>query len=208
MIFIGKKTAKKLRNMNIFTLYDLSQYNPKILEQTFGVMGKKIYNSVWGIEDDEVTIFNPQDTKSVGNGLTAPKDMVTLQDVKNMLSKLSDMIAPRLRHHNFKAKTIHLSIKFADFSHLGAQKTYQQSFASRELIFKYALDIFSELTNEEFAPIRALRICCCNLEKCNQGEQLSLFEDSKKEKLGFALDAIRDKYGIDSICMLNDIEEI
>ena len=207
MIFIGRKTAKKLRNMNIFTLYDLTQYNPKILEQNFGVMGKKIYQSALGINDDEVTIFNPQDTKSVGNGLTSPKDMATLQDVKNMLSKLSDMIAPRLRHHHFKAKTIHLSIKFADFSHLGAQKTYSQSFASRELILKYALNIFHELTNDEFAPIRALRISCTNLEKCEQGEQMSLFEDGKKDKLGFALDLIRDKYGLDSICLLNDIEE-
>jgi len=173
MIFIGKKTAKKLKNMNIFTLFDLSQYSVKILEETFGVMGKKIYNSVLGINDDEVVIFNPKDTKSVGNGLTSPKDMTTVQDIKNLLSKLADMISPRLRHHNFKAKTIHLSIKFADFSHLGAQKTYQQSFSSRELIFKYALDIFHELTNNEFAPIRALRISCSNLENQEQGEQLS-----------------------------------
>lgn len=207
MIFIGKKTTKKLKNMNIFTLYDLSSYNPKILEETFGVMGKKIYQMVLGINDDEVVLFNPNDTKSVGNGMTAPRDMLTLTDVKNMISRLADMISPRLRHHHFKAKTIHLTIKFADFTYLGAQKTYSNSFSNREQIFKYALDIFHELTNDEFAPIRALRICCSNLEQISSGEQLSLFEDSKKERLGFALDNIREKYGDNSIFLMHDLDE-
>lgn len=208
MIFIGKKTAKKLKSMNIFTLYDLANYDPNILEKNFGVMGKKIYEMSKGINDDEIISYSDEYTKSIGNGLTAPKDLITIQEVKNLLSKLSNMVSSRMRRHKFKAKTIHLTIKFADFSYLGAQKTYAQSFSSREAIFDYALKIFNELTNNEFEPIRALRISCSKLEKSDENEQLSLFVDTKKEKLGEALDIIREKFGEDAITTLNEIDEI
>lgn len=208
MIFIGRKTAKKLKDMNIWTLYDLANYNPAILEKTFGVMGKKIFDMSQGINDDEIVAFSDKDTKSVGNGLTAPKDLTTMQDVKNLLSHLADMVSTRMRRHKFKAHTIHLMIKFADFSYLGAQKTFSQSFSSREHLFDYALKIFQELTNNEFEPIRALRITCSKLEASNGASQLSLFEDTKKEKLGEALDVIREKFGDSAITTLNEIEEI
>lgn len=207
MIFIGRKTAKKLKDMNIFTMYDLSNYNPKILEKNFGVMGKKIYEMSRGINDDEIIIYSDDDTKSIGNGMTAPKDLATFQEVKNFLSHLADMVSSRMRRHQFKAKTIHLTIKFADFSYLSAQKTYSQSFSSREELLNYALKIFSELTNNEFEPIRALRITCSKLERGNTDTQLSFFTDTKKEKLGEALDSIREKYGEKSITTLNEIDE-
>lgn len=207
MIFIGKRTGKRLKDMNVMTLYDLVNMPIKILEQNFGVMGKRIYEMALGINDDELIKYTDEDTKSVGNGRTAPKDLQTLDEVKNFLSNLADMVSVRMRRHHFKAHTIHLLIKFADFSYLGEQKTYQQSFASREQLLKYSMDIFKELTNGEFSPIRALRITCSKLEMTNESEQLSLFEDSKKDKLGNAIDAIREKYGEKSIVLLNEIEE-
>ena len=207
MIFIGRKTAKKLRDMNISTMYDLAHYNPVILEKNFGVMGRKIFDIAQGINDDEIVIYTDDDTKSVGNGLTAPKDMTTMQEIKNWLSHIADMVSTRMRRHKFKAHTIHLGIKFADFSYLCAQKTYSISFSSREHILEYALKIFEELTNNEFEPIRALRISCSKLEKNDSVEQLSLFADTKKEKLGQALDAIREKFGNSSITTLNEIDE-
>lgn len=208
MIFIGRKTSKKLRDMNIHTLYDLAHYNPVILEKNFGVMGRKIFEIAQGINDDAIVIYTDDDTKSVGNGLTAPKDLTTMQEVKSLLSHLADMVSSRMRRHKFKAHTIHLGIKFADFSYLGAQKTYTISFSSREHLLDYALKIFAELTNNEFEPIRALRISCSKLERYENLEQLSLFADNKKEKLGEALDAIREKFGDSAITTLNEIEEI
>lgn len=208
MIFIGRKTAKKLKDMNIFTLYDLVRYNPQILEKNFGIMGKKIFEIAQGINDDEITHYSDEDTKSIGNGMTAPKDMTTLAEIKNMLSHLADSVSSRMRRHKFKAHTIHLGIKFADFSYLGTQKTYTQSFSSREHLYDYSLKIFSSLTNNEFEPIRALRITCSKLEFNADAEQLSLFVDSKKEKLGEAVDAIREKFGNNAITTLNEIDEI
>lgn len=208
MIFIGRKTAKKLKDMNIFTLYDLAHYNPNILEKNFGVMGRKIFEMAQGINDDEIVIYSDEDTKSVGNGLTAPKDLTNLSDVKSLLSHLADMVSSRMRRHKFKAHTIHLTIKFADFSYLGAQKTYTQSFSSREHLLEYSMKIFNELTNNEFDPIRALRITCSKLETASSTEQLSLFADTKKEKLGEAVDAIREKFGDKAITTLNEIEEV
>lgn len=208
MIFIGKRTAKKLRDMNIWTLYDLVNYNLDILEKTFGIMGRKIYEMAKGINDDKIEIYNKNDIKSVGNGATAPKDLTTTLEVKNLLSKLSDMISMRLRRNKFKAKTIHLTIKFADFSYLSGQKSYSQSFSSREHILKFAFQLFNEFTNCDFAPIRALRISCSKLEKNDSGEQLNLFDDDKKDKLGNAIDSIREKFGNDSILLLNELDDI
>lgn len=208
MIFIGKRTSKRLKDMNIFSLYDLYSYNPKILVQNFGVMGQKIFDMVHGENDDEILEYTDNDTKSVGNGLTAAKDLTSMQEVKNLLSHLADMVSTRMRRHKFKAKTIHLTIKFADFSYLGAQKTFSTPFSSREHILNYSLIIFKELTNNEFNPIRALRISCSKLEINESMEQLNFLVDTKREKLGEAVDAIREKYGDNAITTLNDIDEI
>ena len=207
MIMIGKHTAQKLHSINVNTLYDLYLLKPEFLKQKFGVVGLYLHNAVSGIDDDKLITPNDEDTKSVGNGSTSPKDMTTFEEIKEFLHDLSVKVSSRLRSHGFSAKTIHLSIKFADFTYLGAQDTKTYHFSNEQDIFKYSYEIFCGLVGNKFAPIRALRICTTNLIHKNDHEQVDLFSNQKNENLCSAIDQLKEKFGSNIISLAKDYRE-
>ncbi|MBR4999236.1 MAG: DNA polymerase IV [Clostridia bacterium] len=207
MIMIGKHTAQKLHSFNINTLYDLHLLKPEFLEQKFGVVGKYLHNAVSGIDDDNLITPKDEDTKSVGNGSTAVHDMTTHDEIKEFLHDLSVKVSSRLRVHSFSAKTIHLSIKFADFTYLGAQNTKTYHFSNEQDIFKYSYEIFCGLVGDKFAPVRALRICTTNLIHKNDHEQVNLFVNTKNENLCSTIDKLKEKFGNDIISLAKDYRE-
>ena len=81
-----------------------------------------------------------------------PKDLLNFE-VEQLIYYLSDMVSGRMRKHEFLATTISLTIKFADFTYLGAQDTYS-------LILH----------------IRALRVKCNNFIYKNEPHQLNFFQ--------------------------------
>jgi len=208
MIMIGRHTAKKLHDMNVITLYDLYLQTPEFLQQKFGVIGLHIYNAVRGIDDDNLTTLKEEDTKSVGNGKTAPKDMTTHQEIKEFLIDLSSLVSSRLRNHKFSAKTISLDIKFADFTHLSAQQSKSFYFSNQQDIFTFSYEIFCDLVGEKFAPVRALRICTTNLNFADSDKQVNLFTNEKNEKLCSAIDTLKEKFGSNIINFAKDYRDL
>ncbi|MBQ8615387.1 MAG: hypothetical protein IJ415_02355, partial [Clostridia bacterium] len=207
MIMIGKHTAKKLHSMNVNSLYDLYLLKPEFLEQKFGVVGRYIHNAVSGVDDDKLITPRDEDTKSVGNGSTASHDMTTHEEIKEFLHDLAVKVSSRLRAHGFSAKTIHVSIKFADFTYLGAQDTKTYHFSNEQDIFKYAYEIFCGLVGDKFAPIRALRICTTNLIHKNDHQQVNMFANQKNENLCSTIDRLKEKFGNDIITLAKDYRE-
>ncbi len=204
MIMIGRHTAKKLRAMNVNTLYDLYLLNPEFLRKHFGVVGVYMHNAVSGIDDDVLITPRDEDTKSVGNGATAVRDMVDIGEIKNFLHDLAIKVSKRMRAHGFAGKTLHLGIKFADFTYLSAQHSQTFYFSNEQDIFNLAYKIFVELTGGKFAPVRALRISVNNLITGTQEEQMNLFKNEKNENLCLAIDKLKDKYGENVISLAKD----
>ncbi len=205
MIMIGKHTAQKLHQMNVNSLYELYLLKPQFLKEKFGVVGVYLHNAVSGIDDDKLIVPRDEDTKSVGNGATAVHDMTNIDEIKDFLRDLSIKISRRLRNHGFSAKTIHLSIKFADFTYLGAQTSTSFYFSNEHDIYKLALELFLGLAGEKFAPVRALRVCTSNLTSKNE-QQVNLFADNKNENLCLAIDKLKEKYGESVIGLAKDCE--
>lgn len=206
MIMIGKHTAQKLHSFNVNTLYDLFILEPDFLQQKFGVIGKYLHDAISG-KDDELVVPNHEETKSIGNGSTAIHDMTTHEEIKEFLHDLSLKVSARLRAHGFSAKTIHLTIKFADFKCLGAQDTKTYYFSNEQDIFKYAYEIFCGLVDDVFPPVRSLRISTTNLITKNNKEQINLFANVKNEKLCNTIDTLKNKYGSNIISLAKDYKE-
>ncbi|MBR1988632.1 MAG: DNA polymerase IV [Clostridia bacterium] len=204
MIMIGRHTAKKLHDMNIYTLFDLYNMDKKILRHRFGVVGTYMHNAVAGIDDNKLITPKEEYIKSVGNGATSPKDMTTMEQIKEFLHNLSEKISSRLRHHGFMAKTIHVDIKFADFTHLSAQDSKPCYFSNEHDLYEYSLEIFNSLVGEKFSPIRAIRICTSNLITRDEQIQSNLFANTKKENLCKAIDKIKEKFGKNAITRVSD----
>lgn len=204
MIMIGKHTSKKMRTMNINTLYDLYLQPVEFLKKHFGIIGLYLHNAVSGIDDDKLITPKDEDVKSVGNGATAVHDMTSLDEIKAFLHDLALKVSKRLRAHNFRAKTLHLSIKYSDFTYSSAQHTHSHYFSNEQDVFKFAYEIFLSLAGDKFPPVRALRICTSNLTNGQEKEQVNIFTNIKNENLCSAIDKIKDKYGENSINLAKD----
>ena len=207
MIMVGRHITQKLNKMNVYTLYDLYLMQPSILTHHFGIIGQHIHNAVSGIDDDQLISPRDEDIKSVGNGSTAARDMQSVEEIKNFIHDLASKISQRLRSHGFSAKTIHLSIKYADFTYSSAQTTIDHYFSNEQDIYKHAYEIFSNLTGGKFPPVRAIRISTSNLIRQDEARQVNLFTNIKNENLCRAIDNLKEKYGESVIIFAKDYKE-
>ena len=189
---------------NHIEVIDLYLLEPEFLRQHFGVVGVYLHNAVSGIDDDKLIVPKDEDTKSVGNGATAVKDMREMFEIKDFLHDLSVRVSKRLRAHKFQAKTIHVTIKFADFTYLSAQNTYPTYFSNEQDIYNYSLDIFTHLAGEKFPPVRAIRICTTNLITGDSLIQSNIFLNNKNESVCSTIDKLKEKYGENIITLGKD----
>jgi DNA polymerase-4 len=89
-------------------------------------------------------------------------------------------------------KTIHLTVRYADFTTFGRQATLPAQVNRSEEIYNGAVAILDSL--EITQPIRLLGVKLTNL--CYRREQLPLFEDERRKAFMIsAMDAVNDKFG-------------
>ena len=148
-------------------------------------------------------VGNAERIKSVGNGVTFTRDLITEDDIITAVTSLSDTVAGRLRKYGMRAYGVKVDIKDPYFKVISRQK---QLFTPTNLaseISKNAIDII-HASWKKGSPIRMLTITGINLTDEFFNEQLSLFEGDgirrkKGEQIERTMDEVRRKYGNSSI---------
>jgi len=200
MIFVGKSTADKLLKSGIKTIGDLALSNPKMLTALLGKQGQTLWTYANGYDDAPVARYGEgEPVKSVGNGITFRRNLMTEDDILTAVTGLSDTVATRLRHHRLKAFGVKVDIKDPAFTVISRQK---QLFVPTNLASEFSRAAM-ELIHESWqagAPIRMLTITGINLcdETCE--EQISLFAGDNEshqqgEKIERTMDDIRSRFG-------------
>jgi DNA polymerase IV len=161
---VGKVTAEKMRSLGLFTGADLKKLSEADLERNFGKSGKFFYKIVRGIDDREVQ--PNRETKSVGAEDTFATDLTTIEELKEELQKLAELVQRRLEKHQLKGRTITLKIKFHDFRVITRSHSITESTADTETIFRIAAQLMSGALDDQ-DRIRLLGISVSNF-----GEQL------------------------------------
>jgi len=204
MFFVGAVTAEKLKGMGITTIGDLARANPLALEALLGKHGPMLHRYVNGLDDDPVRRYGQQEpVKSVGNGITFKRNLVSLDDITTAVTSLSDTVATRLRTQRLKAWGVKVDIKDPSFRTISRQKQLLRPTHSTAEIREAVLELiqtFWRVTD----PIRLLTITAINLTDETVDEQLSLFDApaadrEKDETLDKTMDDIRRKFGESSI---------
>lgn len=190
---IGRNMERALTMMSIYTCGELGRCDEKRLTKKFGIIGTRLKQMGQGIDDSPVVPAEDADeVKSVGHSMTLKRDITCRHDILRYLLQLSEMVGRRARRYSVAGKTIHLTIRYADFTTFGKQATVHCHTNQSEDIYKGAVAILD--TMEITQPIRLLGVRITNL--CYQREQLPLFEkERKKAFLINAMDVVNDKYG-------------
>ncbi len=206
LIFVGRAAAKTLGGYGIRTIGELAGTERGVLVQLLGKQGGTLLDYATGAEHAPVIPARElPGPKSVGNGLTFPRNLVGWEALRGGVTLLADEVAVRLRQLELKCATVNISIRDPSFKDISRQKPLPTpTYLAREIV-QACMELLEASWNPR-APVRALTVTAQNLVPAEQaGEQLDLLSPDaaprreKVEKLERAMDGIRGRFGRDSI---------
>ncbi len=205
---VGNKTRKQLNTLGIRTCGELGRFPVDILRRKFGVIGERLVSMGRGVDDSPVVpVEEAEEVKSVGHSMTLDRDISDRREILKYLLQLSEMVGRRARRYGVAGKTVHLAIRFADFSTVGRQQTRSKPTNATDEIYEEAVKILDTYDLQQ--PVRLLGVRITNL--CYQREQLPLFEAERRKALATgAMDAVNNKHGDFSVTfgsLLDDEEK-
>ena len=202
LLFVGRAAGKLLREYGVNTIGELAAFDRDALTLLLGKLGGQLWSYANGTENSPVAPAGQyMPPKSVGNGLTFPRNLITREEVHRGLALLADEVAARLRQHRLKASTVQVTIRDPEFRDICRQRPLEVPTCTARALTAAAEDIVARCWADG-APIRALTVTAHNLIPEEETvEQMGLFdaEAPKKrqrvEQLERTMDAIRAKYG-------------
>ena len=212
LLFVGRAAARVLNGYGIRSIGGLARFDRESLGQILGKGGYTLHDYATGREHAPVVPARDMPgPKSVGNGLTFPKNLMGWEQLRTALSELADEVAVRLRKHGLKCTTVQITVRDPSFKDICRQKRLSApTYISRDLA-QCGMELLHSCWSER-QPVRALTITAQNLvEERDAGEQVDLFAADaipcrdKLEKLEKAMDSIRDKYGRGAISIASAV---
>jgi DNA polymerase IV len=200
LIFVGRKTDKKLQDLGIMTVGDLAAAPLKMLQDRFGVVGALLWLNANGMDDSPVRNAS-EPVKGIGNSSTLPNDALTLDEIKVMLLAHTEQVAKRLRAIYKACRTVQIKMKDSKLNVYQHQATLEAPTDLTEVIYSTAARLAKELWKGE--RIRLVGVRVTQLSDIPQYEQLSLFSEEnpyyRKKHLNTCVDDLRERFGSNAV---------
>ena len=207
LFMAGRATVETLHKLGIYTIGDLANTDPHLLELHLKSHGRKLWESANGAGSDVVE-SEPAEAKGIGNSTTLPRDAQTRGEAEVVLKELAESVSRRLKKAGQIAGMISVEIRYHTFVNVSHQMQLSVHTNGEQDIFRTAMVLFDELWNGE--PIRLLGIRSSKLAEEGIPVQMNLFdipvkteEELQKERrlarLDQALSGVRKKYGEDIV---------
>ena len=204
---VGKKTAIKLKNLNINTVEELALTDKNKLKPIFKNMTDDLINSAWGRGSDivESSIDPP---KGIGNETTLNHNIFSKEELHQYLLALSENVTIRLRKQNKYASVVVVTLKDKYFKRFSHQKKLVNATNITEEIYETAKEVLDEMKVDD--GIRLIGVRLDGL-KDEVNHQVSLFENLEEREetknLDKTIDNLKEKYGfkiIKKASLIND----
>ena len=200
LFMVGRKSADRLRKLGIYTIGDLAKADMDLLYSHFNSYAELLHNYSNGIDDEEVEDYSDILQKGFGHAETIEHNVTDRDEALKYLLKVCEKLSGRLRDYGAKASLVSITIRNSDLLFYGRQRKLDYSIDSTEDIYVEATKLFDEIWQED--PIRQLGVSTSHLVYDGDNEQISMFgeeERAKHSKTDATLDAIRKRFGVDSI---------
>lgn len=203
LLYVGKATSRKLTSIGITTIGGIAKCPKDVLCRKLGKWGEVLWLFANGLDTAPVRLLGQEAAvKSVGNGITCPRDLTADEDVQLVFTVLAESVAARLRDYNLKCTGVEIQIRDKNLYYMTRQqKISRPTFLSSDIIAA-AMQLFSA-NYRWFYPVRAVALRGINLVTADTLIELSLFEDESRnlaaENLARTIDGLRKRFGHDSI---------
>lgn len=199
MLGVGPNMSKALERYCINTIGDIANTDKDFLIKKFGKLGECIWINANGLDTSPVqSVDYKAPIKSVGRGTTCPTDLTSNEEVREIITGLSQRVSRQLRINNLSANAVQISIKDNTLN----VKQYQAPLTA-------PTQSFWEISEKAFAifissygwkkPVRSVTVRAINLLDASTPEQLDFLQDyntnEKRNNAEAAMETIRSKYG-------------
>lgn len=205
LLMVGPATTRKLKNHGIYTIGELVDAPPEMLAAFLGKMGYVLHSFANGYENASVSVSGSTPLiKSVGNGITAPRDLMNEEDIKSVQYVLAESVARRLREQGLKGRVVSIGIRDKNLFSFTRQSKLSSATNDTRKLQSTALKLFnSNYSFETMPPVRALTVSVSELCDENDSFQLDMFEDNelaeRLDRLNHAVDGLKDRFGSDCV---------
>lgn len=200
LLYVGRATAKKLAGIGVHTIGDLAAADPAALHMLLGKMGPMLHAYANGWDRSPVAEYAArEEAKSIGNMVTAPRDICTPRDADLVLWPLCESVAHRLRRHGLCAGSLSLYIRDVQLEvHTRQCQLAPPTWLARELM-EHARALLARHYKWKL-PIRTLGVSAGELIPADAVSlQLDLEGTAEKrdklERIERAMDGLKDRYG-------------
>lgn len=202
LLFVGPTTRQALERMNIKTIGQLACADPRLLKP-LGKQGEQLLQYARGEDDSPVASFYApaEPPKSIGNGMTFKRDLVSDRDIRAGMLALCDEVSRRMRKHDVVCRGIRLSIRDTAFQTITRQEVLKNPTQLRAELFEAGMALLSRCWPKG-KPIRMLTVTAHQLLPSSQSFfQTDWFhptaeaEQQKHARLEDAIDKVRNRFG-------------
>jgi DNA polymerase IV len=194
---IGKVTEAALNRLGIHTVEQLAHWPREKLEHTFGRWGSALHRKSLGRDSYEFVLDG--EPKSISHNRTFATDTRDPELLESTLSYLCEKAGKRLRDAGLHARTIGITVRFADFKTIDRSRTLPQATDLDSVILAAARALFSAAWNHT----AVLRLIGTSLSSFTAAPgQMDLIDPERRqrlEKLARAADRLKDKFGSSKI---------
>lgn len=203
LLYVGAATEKRLASRGIFTIGDIAETPPSHLCSFLGKNGLMLHDFATGKENSPVAkIDDIKSIKSIGNSVTAPRDLESFEDIQLTLAVLADSVARRLREQGCLCRNIGISIKDASLSSFVRQTKLDNPVGSSYALLKYGMKMVKDNISPPFR-IRSIGIIVSSLCSSDQTVQFDIFGVAQKEEkeqiLEKTVDKLKYRFGSDCV---------
>ena len=198
LLYVGRATHAKLKRYCIKTIGDLAAADQRFLQRLLGQNGLMLWRFANGLDASPVSNIGAKSLiHSIGNSTTAPRDLVTDEDIKITLYVLCESVSARMREYGFVCDTVQLGVRDNELQSYERQGKLSYPNRTAKALFEKAFELYNR-NHLSGKPVRSLSVRACRLS-VQENEQLSLLPDvaaiQKQEELESAVDALRSRFG-------------
>jgi DNA polymerase-4 len=189
---LGPSAERALQGLGVTTLGELAALPREIVQRRLGDhAGAHLWDRAQGIDDGEVSV--PGRPKSVSREETFFHDVRDRAVLAEQMRHLAADVGRRLRHGEWRGRTVTLKLRYHDFTTLSRQVSLPSPTDADQLIARTGMRLLDAVWNGD--PVRLLGVGISSLE---DAAQLDLFDApsvERDEKLDRVLDQLRSRFG-------------
>ncbi|NQT35442.1 DNA polymerase IV [bacterium] len=200
MVGIGRATSQALYKIGIHTLGQLAGAPTSLVKSRFGILGpvmQKLARGEWSGRMRKDEDREPGE-KSIGHQRTLGQPISDIEEMKEKLVALAEMVARRVRRAGMVGKKLTLTVRYTDFMTISHQSRLKCVTDDEDIIIGNAWRLLCEVI-EPGREVRLLGLSLGSLgPKQEDDRQLDLFFAGRKlrnEDLYRAMDDLRDRFG-------------